>query len=124
MESQTAGAGSKSWEPRATYSEMTSSLEVDGVGTGTQTATLRVRHPIATNGAEGTFEAPALLNSTTPALLGQKSLRRSRAPLGCYNNKVYRVGPGGYTTAVTRIRMLASCGVARRSLDVAVQRVP
>jgi len=68
-----------------------------GIGTGTQTAYQTGLHSIGlSDGTEAIFESPVLPNSGTPALLGQKSLKKMQAVLDCYNNKLYRIGPGGY----------------------------
>ena len=38
-----------------------------------------------------------LPNSSVPALLGRKALRDQRTLLDCFNNRLYRIGPGGYS---------------------------
>ena len=48
------------------------------------------------DGTDTTYESPILPNSGTPALLGQKSLKKMQGLLDCFNNKLYRIGPGGY----------------------------
>ncbi|CAK0897272.1 unnamed protein product [Prorocentrum cordatum] len=45
-------------------------------------------------GQVATYEAPVLPNSSVPELLGRKSLRGQRALLDCFNNRLYRIGPG------------------------------
>jgi len=91
LAAQTAG------RPLATYKELSRTLTVGGVGTGTQSATHAVRvHLGMPGGKEGTYEAPELPNSSTPALLGQKSLKRFRSLIDCYNNQLFHIGPGGY----------------------------
>jgi len=83
--------------PTATYTELSRTLTVGGVGTGTQSATHAVRvHLGMPGGKEGTYEAPELPNSSTPALLGQKSLKRFRSLIDCYNKQLFHIGPGGY----------------------------
>ena len=83
--------------PKAEYRAMKQQLEVGGIGTGTQCATHSVQLPIAlAGGQERSYTAPELPKSGTPALLGQKSLKRLRAVIDCYNAKLYLVGQGGY----------------------------
>ena len=48
------------------------------------------------NGENGTFNAPIVPRSSTPALLGNKALRRNRAIMDCHNGIIYFIGPGGY----------------------------
>jgi hypothetical protein len=79
------------------YQDLPRPLEMGGIGTGTQTAYQTGLHSIGlSDGTEAIFESPVLPNSGTPALLGQKSLKNMQAVLDCYNNKLYRIGPGGY----------------------------
>ena len=90
---ETAAAG----RPTSTYKPLHNPLEVGGVGTGSQTATHAVTHNIVlANGKEATYTAPQLPKSGTRALLGQKSSKRMRAIIDCYNGKMYTMGPGGY----------------------------
>ena len=87
----------KAGRPNAVYTPLPRQLEVGGVGTGTQIATRSVKvHLGLQGGKEGTYEAPELPNSSTPALLGQRSLRKARTLLDCFNNKMYCIGSGGY----------------------------
>ena len=84
------------------YSQLNTPLEVGGVGTGTQSAHREVKHHVSfDNGTEAFYVAPELPNSSTPALLGQRSLKRNRTVLDCYNNRMYQVGPGGYKIALS-----------------------
>ncbi|CAK0838336.1 unnamed protein product [Prorocentrum cordatum] len=46
-------------------------------------------------GQDATYEAPVLPNSSAPALLGREALRDQRILLDCFNNRMYRIGPGG-----------------------------
>ena len=79
------------------YSDLARPLEVGGIGSGTQSAYQSGLHPIGLpDGTDAIYESPILPNSGTPALLGQKSLKKMRCLLDCFNNKLYRVGPGGY----------------------------
>jgi hypothetical protein len=79
------------------YQDLPRPLEVGGIGSGTQSAYQSGLHNIGlTDGTDATYESPVLPNSGTPALLGQKSLKKMRAVLDCFNNKLYRIGPGGY----------------------------
>ena len=82
----------------SSYDTLQRPMEVGGVGTGSQTATHAVTHNIVlANGKEVKYTAPQLPKSGTPALLGQKSLKRMRAIIDCYNGTMYTIGPGGYT---------------------------
>ena len=73
-------------------------LDVGGVGSGSQRATHAHRYQLALQGGEhATYEAPVLPNSSVPALLGRKTLRDQRVLLDCFNNRMYRIGPGGYS---------------------------
>jgi len=79
------------------YSDLARPLEVGGIGSGTQSAFQSGMHPIGLpDGTDAIYQSPILPNSGTPALLGQKSLKKMRCLLDCFNNKLYRVGPGGY----------------------------
>jgi len=83
--------------PPIKYQDLPQPLEVDGIGTGTQSAYQTGLHHIGLgDGTDAIYESPVLPNSGTPALLGQKSLKKMRAVLDCSNNKLYRIGPGGY----------------------------
>ena len=79
------------------YAKLQEPLEVGGIGTGSQSATSEVRLPIAlTNGKLSSYAAPMLPNSSTPALLGQRTLKETRSLIDCYNKKLIHVGVGGY----------------------------
>ena len=79
------------------YSDLARPLEVGGIGSGTQSAYQSGLHPIGlTDGTDAMYDSPILPNSGTLALLGQKSLKKMRCLLDCFNNKLYRIGPGGY----------------------------
>ena len=79
------------------YSDLARPLEVGGIGSGTQSAYKSGVHSIGLpDGTDANYESPILPNSGTPALLGQKSLKKMRCLLDCYTNKLYRLGPGGY----------------------------
>ena len=94
-EMQAAAAAAN--RPPTQFQDMHRPLEVGGIGSGTQKAFQTGRHPIGlSNGDEAVYEAPILPNSGTPALLGQKSLKKMRGLLDCFNKKLYRIGPGGY----------------------------
>ena len=45
---------------------------------------------------DSTFTAPEIPDSELPALLGGRSLENLKVLLGCANNCMYLVGPGGY----------------------------
>ncbi|CAK0813698.1 unnamed protein product, partial [Prorocentrum cordatum] len=73
-------------------------LEVGGVGSGSQQATRAHRYQLALQGGQAaTYEAPVPPNSSVPALLGRAPLRDQRILLDCFNNRMYRIGPGGYS---------------------------
>ena len=68
------------------------------MGSGSQQATHSHCYQLALEGGQAaTYEAPVLPNSSVPALLGRKSLRDQRTLLDCFNNRMYRIGPGGYS---------------------------
>ena len=84
--------------PPIKYENLARPLEVGGIGSGTQSAYKSGQHCIGlSDGTDAVFTSPILPNSGTPALLGQKSLKRMRCVLDCFNNKLYMIGPGGYT---------------------------
>ena len=90
-------AAVRAGRPNTTSSPMQNPLEVGGIGTGTQTATQKVVHRIGlANGREANYETPVLPRSGTPALLGQRSLRKLRALIDCFTGRLYFIGPGGY----------------------------
>eukprot|EP00975_Prorocentrum_lima_P003850 840916-Prorocentrum_lima.AAC.1 len=92
-----AQAAKEAGQPEPEYRPLARPIEVGGVGTGTQVATHAVTHRIALpDGKIAAYEAPELPSDDMPALLGQKSLSRSRSVLDCFNNKLYQIGPGGY----------------------------
>jgi len=83
--------------PPIKYKDLARPLEVGGIGSGTQKAFKEGEHCIGLpDGTDATYTSPILPNSGTPALLGQKSLKKMRSLLDTYNNKLYIVGPGGY----------------------------
>ena len=72
--------------PPIKYEDLERPLEVGGIGSGTQKAFQEGVHSIGLpDGTDATYTSPILPKSGTPALLGQKSLK-----------KMYLVGPGGY----------------------------
>ena len=82
--------------PRIKYKDLDRPLEVGGIGSGTQKAFQEGIHSIGLpDGTDATYTSPILPNSGTPALLGQKSLKKMHAVLDCFNNKLYLIGPGG-----------------------------
>ena len=84
--------------PPIKYENLARPLEVGGIGSGTQSAYKSGQHCIGlSDGTDAVFTSPILPNSGTPALLGQKSLKRMRCVLDCFQNKLYMIGPGGYT---------------------------
>jgi len=83
--------------PMATYAELPRPLEVSGVGEGSQLSTHAVRvHLGMPGGSYGTYEAHEFKKSSTPALLGQKSLSKGRVLIDCFNKQLYHIGPDGY----------------------------
>ena len=70
-------------------SDLARPLEVGGIGSGTQSAYQTGLHPIGLpDGTDAIYESPILPNSGTPALLGQRSLKRMRRVLDCFNNNL------------------------------------
>jgi hypothetical protein len=95
-------AAVRAGRPNTTSFPMQNPLEVGGIGTGTQTATQKVVHRIGlANGREANYETPVLPRSGTPALLGQRSLRKLRALIDCFTGRLYFIGPGGYQIKVS-----------------------
>ena len=83
--------------PPVEYKDLPRALEVGGIGVGTQSAHQSGLHAIGLpDGTDAAYEAPILPKSGTPALLGQRSLKRMRCLLDCFNGQLYRIGPGGY----------------------------
>ena len=94
-EMQTAAIAAN--RPPVKYKDLARPLEVGGIGSGTQSAHQSGIHAIGLpDGTDAMYESPILPNSGTPALLGQRSLKRMRCLLDCYNNKLFLVGPGDY----------------------------
>ena len=88
----------KAGYPPPTQTPLDKVLEVGGVGSGSQQATHTHRYQLALQGGQlATYDAPVLPNSSVPALLGRKTLRDQRILLDCFNNRMYRIGPGGYS---------------------------
>jgi hypothetical protein len=88
--------------PPIKYSDLARPLEVGGIGSGTQSAYQSGLHAIGLpDGTDAMYESPILPKSGTPALLGQKSLKKMKGLLDCYNNRLYRVGPGGYKISLS-----------------------
>ena len=95
-------AAVRAGRPDTTSIPMRNQLEVGGIGTGTQTATQKVVHRIGlAGGREANYKTPVLPNSGTPALLGQRSLRKMRALIDCFTGRLYLIGPGGYQIKVS-----------------------
>ena len=79
--------------------EMTSQLEVGGVGVGTQRCHQEVTVPLALEATDGatvraSFTAPTIPNSSCPALLGLKSLVDHNAVLDLGNRKLILMPKG------------------------------
>ena len=83
-------------KPELSYKRVQQPMEVGGVGTGSQCATHAVIHHIGLDNEEPLYEVLEFLHASTAALLGQKSLKKVRCLLDCFNNKLYRIRPGGY----------------------------
>ena len=97
-------------------------LEVGGVGNGSQQAKVAHRHELMMEGGRpATYEAPVLPNSSVPALLGRSTLKAQRCLLDCYNNQLYRIGPGGYTLQLSGISALPPGGEPRGAPDATVR---
>jgi len=79
--------------------ELSTSIGVEGVGSGAQRATELLKLPGAFKTSDGRrhrviFEAPIIPNSDVPALWGHKSLARNRAVIDTVNRKIYLCGEG------------------------------
>jgi hypothetical protein len=95
-EARAAGAGS------LVKTALQNAIEVEGVGNGSQSVTHSESVPICLeDGSTGDYEAATLPNSQVPGLLGLNSLRRKRGLIDTFNNKLYTIGPGGYTLKVS-----------------------
>jgi len=95
-------AAVRAGRPDTTSIPMRNQLVVGGVGTGTQTATQKVVHRIGlAGGREANYKTPVLPNSGTPALLGQRSLRKMRALIDCFTGRLYFIGPEDYQIKVS-----------------------
>jgi hypothetical protein len=95
-------AAVRAGRPDTTSIPMRNQLEVGGIGTGTQTATQKVVHRIGlAGGREANYKTPVLPNSGTPALLGQRSLRKMRALIDCFTGRLYFIGPEDYQIKVS-----------------------
>jgi hypothetical protein len=93
-----ADAARRAGVPEPVHRPLDRVLEVGGVGSGSQRATHSHQFQIVLPGGEAaTYEAPVLPNSNVPALLGRQSLRDQRTLVDCFNNRLYRIGPGGYS---------------------------
>ena len=68
-----------------------------GVGKGSQSIDWHARRYVSLgNGRVGTYTAPEVPDSKTPALLGRISMARLRMLLDTFTGVAYMVGPGGY----------------------------
>ena len=83
--------------PSPYYAERDKPMVCSGIGHGTQEANWDVTHPIALGaGRLDEYTAPELPNAKTPALLGQRSMKKLRTLIDTFTGKMYLVGPGGY----------------------------
>ena len=82
--------------PQPTYTERDKPMVCSGIGHGTQEANWDVTHPICL-GARRLDEctAPELPDAKTPALLGQRSMKKLRTLIDIFTGQMYLVGLGG-----------------------------
>ena len=75
-------------------------LNVSGVGSGSQACNYNTHIPVAIPTQEGTIRAmlkvPTMPNSDLPGILGLQSLRNARSIIDTVSNKLYMLGPGDY----------------------------
>ena len=69
---------------------------VGGVGNGNNVAETGVRCRVGVDGVAEQYEAPMIPGSSTPALLGIKTLKQRRALLDCFTGRLFLIGAGGY----------------------------
>ena len=83
--------------PNPSYTERTKPMVCSGIGHGTQEAYYDVTHPICLGaGRLDQYVAPELPDARTPALLGQRSMKKLRCLIDTFTGKLFLVGPGGY----------------------------
>ena len=83
--------------PNPYYTERTTPMICFGIGHGTQEAGWDVNHPICLGTSRlDNYTAPELPNAKTPALLGQRSMKKLRTFIDTFTGKMFLVGPGGY----------------------------
>ena len=76
-------------------SDMSRPAIVGGVGKGVETCAQQAAVPIMLpGGVTATYNAPIVPNSSTPALLGNKTLKRNRAIIDCATGVLMFCGPG------------------------------
>jgi len=81
--------------PTVSWSKLPRPIGVQGVGHGSQKCEWKACVPLALQeGASGDFTAPVVPNSEIPPLLGLATLRRLRAIVDTFQNKLYLCGPG------------------------------
>ena len=73
-------------------------MNVEGVGSGAQSATTATKVDIGVNGETGTYTAPVIPDSDLPPLLGLKTLREHKTILDMSGPvpELIFLGPGGY----------------------------
>ena len=94
----------KAFGQRVQRSQMSSPLNVGGVGKGTVAAEQQVSMPISLpDGSVGTFTAPVVegAGSGIPALLGLETQKRLNFLIDPRNKKLYQVGEGGYKISLS-----------------------
>ena len=79
---------------------MNQHLPVEGVGRNSQTAFESTKVEmclvdIEGNSSEATYTAPMIMDSSLPPLLGNKTLRKTKAIIDCGDGKMILPGPGG-----------------------------
>ena len=76
---------------------MSKPLVCSGIGHGTQQADQKGHYKICLgSGRLDDYTAPELLNAQTPALLGQRSMKKLRTLIDTFTGKMFLVGLGGY----------------------------
>ena len=89
-------AAQQAGRPNAEIWQMKKPLEVGGVGKHSQRAHEEAHLNMGIQGQEMEYVAPMLRDSKIPGLLGIGSLRRMRALVDCWNDRLFLVGQGGY----------------------------
>ena len=82
--------------PAPVYEQMAKPLVCSGIGHGTQQADHKGTYKICLgSGRLDDYHAPELPNAQTPALLGQRSMKKLRALIDTFTGEMYLVGRVG-----------------------------